>query len=420
MEPNAPPDTPSVLTDYTPPPEDRDRLGLHVGLFAATFLSMIWAGGTWTGRVGLWPEPTGMAAGGNGWSEWLAYQLQLFQSPVFVVDGLVYAVAFIGFLTVHEFGHYLTARWRGTRVSLPYYIPVPFPVSLGTLGAVIRIKEPLRRTRQLFDIGAAGPLAGFVVALAVLLLGVATLPPAETLLTEVDHLPEAAYYAQNGDFAPLDAALPGSERTPAAEILLFGDTPLFAAINRLGAYTVPAHELMHYPLLLAGWLGLFFTALNLLPVGQLDGGHIVYALFGRRVHAVVARVATLLLLLSGGFGFLHDFAASMPEWQLWMALGLIYALALARLFEGEWRLVVPAVVGALSLTALVVRTAPGLAEAVGWFGWLVWVGLILFVIRVDHPPVQVEEPLTPGRKALGYLCLVIFALCFTIQPISAP
>ncbi|MEM1118030.1 MAG: site-2 protease family protein, partial [Bacteroidota bacterium] len=393
-----------------------DRLGVHVGLFVATFLSMIWAGGTWVGRVALWPDGADLAGMESPWAAWAAYQVQLLQSPVFLRDGLVYAVSFIGFLTVHEFGHYLTARWRRTRVSLPYYIPIPFPHSLGTLGAVIRIKEPLRRTRQLFDIGAAGPLAGFVVALGVLLLGTFTLPPAADLLAEVGNLDDAVYYVQYGDFPPLDYAPPGA--APQGIAYLFGNTPLYALVNGLGAYEVPAHEMMHYPLLLAGWLGLFFTALNLLPVGQLDGGHIVYALFGPTVHAIVARVTTLVLLLSGGLGFIGDMAASMPPWQLWSSLGLIYALAFARLFDGLWRLVVPAVMGALALTALIVTATPGLAASVGWFGWIVWVGLILFVIRVDHPPVQVEEALTPGRMALGYLCLLIFALCFSIQPIT--
>ena len=407
--PDAPPrpGAASVLTDYTPPSAEpaRDRLWLHALLFAATFASMVWAGGALVGRAALWPtEP-------SAW--WLLDKtgLSLLGDPDFVRDGLLYAVPFLAFLTVHEFGHYVAARVVKTRVSLPYYIPIPLLGSLGTFGAVIRIKEPLRRTRQLFDIGAAGPLAGFVVAVGVLVAAVYALPPAEYLLDVPGHLAEAAALAQTGALPAFDPATV----EPGTQAFVFGDTPLFHLLSGLGAYRVPGHEIMHYPVLLAGWLGLFFTALNLLPVGQLDGGHVVYALFGPAVHRVVARVTTLLLLLSGGVGLVSTPGA---EWTWWLGLALVYALAFARLFDGVWALVAPAVGGALALTALVVFATPGLAAAVGYTGWLVWIGLILFVVRVDHPPVQVREPLTPARKALGYLCLVIFVLCFSIQPIQ--
>ena len=400
----------SVLTDYAPPAADPapDRLWVHVALFAATFASMVWAGGALVGRALLWPTEPSAAPLLD------AVGLSLLGDPDFLRDGLLYAVPFLLFLTVHEFGHYVAARLLKTRVSLPYYIPVPLLGSLGTFGAVIRIKEPLRRTRQLFDIGAAGPLAGFVVAVGVIVAAVLTLPPAEYLLDVPGHQAEAALLAQTG-------ALPAFDRAavePGTQALVFGDTPLFHLLNGLGAYRVPGHEVMHYPVLLAGWLGLFFTALNLLPVGQLDGGHVVYALFGPAVHRVVARVTTLLLLLSGGVGFVLGTAFGLGPELRWVALGLLYALAFVRLFEGVWSLVAAGVGGALGLTALVVFATPGLAAAVGYSGWLVWIGLILFVIRVDHPPVLVREPLTPGRKALGYLCLVIFALCFSIQPIQ--
>lgn len=417
--PDPPPDHPdrpagaaSVLTDYAPPgvPPDRDRVGLHIGLFLLTFASMVWAGGALVGRNVGWPR---FPAGAGFWENTAAL-FGLLADPTFLTDGFLYAVPFLLFLTVHEFGHYTTARLLRTRVSLPYYIPVPLPGSLGTLGAVIRIKEPLRRTRQLFDIGAAGPLAGFVVAVGVLLVAVLTLPPPEYLLDVAGHGDTVRYLLETGRFPPFDPDL--VERGSMA--LVFGDTPLFHAMNGLGWVRVPGNEIVHYPVLLAGWLGLFFTALNLLPVGQLDGGHVVYALFGPAVHRVVARVTTLLLLLSGGVGLVGDLAGTMPTWQVWTALGLLYALALARLFEGEWRLVGPGVVGGVALVALLVTATPGLAAAVGWTGWLVWVALILFVIRVDHPSVRVREPLTPGRRALGYLCLVIFALCFSIQPIQ--
>ena len=413
METDRPrPGSPSLLTDYAPPgaPPERDRIGLHVGLFLATFACMVWAGGSLVGRTALWGAPPEDPSA----LDRVLGSLRLLADPAFLHDGFAYAVPFLFFLTVHEFGHYTAARLLRTHVSLPYYIPVPLAGSLGTLGAVIRIKEPLRRTRQLFDIGAAGPLAGFVVAVGVLVWAVLTLPPPEYLLGVESHEGVVAAILATGEFPAFNP----SQMAPTSMALVLGDTPLFHVLNGLGDLRVPGHEIIHYPVLLAGWFGLFFTALNLLPVGQLDGGHVVYALFGPAVHRVVARVTTILLLLSGGIGLVADLGGMMPGWQIWLTLGLVYALAFARLFEGEWRLVGPAVAGGVGLVALVVVALPGLAASVGWLGWLLWVGLILFVIRVDHPPVQVHEPLTPGRKALGYLCLVIFGLCFSIQPLQ--
>ena len=401
----------SVLTDYVPPgaPPDRDRVGLHVGLFLATFASTVWAGGALAGRNVGWPR---VPLDASAWTEAKALA-SLLADPTFLTDGFLYAVPFLLFLTVHEFGHYTAARVLKTRVSLPYYIPLG-PLGFGTLGAVIRIREPLRRTRQLFDIGAAGPLAGFVVALGALVVGALTLPPPEYLLSVLGHESVVLHLQQTGAFPPFDPAAV----EPGSAAFVVGDTPLFHLVNGLGYARVPVDEVIHYPVLLAGWLGLFFTALNLLPVGQLDGGHVVYALFGPAVHGVVARVTTLLLLLSGGVGLVGDLAGAAPAWQVWVGLGLVYALALAKLFEGDWRLVGPGVAGGVALVAVLVLGVPALAAEVGWTGWLVWVGLILFVIRVDHPPVLVREPLTPARKALGYLCLLIFALCFSIQPIQ--
>ena len=411
MEPRppAPPEgrPDSLLTDYEPP--ERDRWRLHLGLFLATFASTVWCGGFLVARDVRWTVAAGGAVPG-----WLA----VLADPAFLQDGLMYAVPFLLFLTVHEFGHYTAARLVKTRVSLPYYIPIPLPGTLGTFGAVIRIKEPLRRTRQLFDIGAAGPLAGFVVAVGVLVVGVLTLPPAEYLLSVSGHADSARYLAETGDFPPFDPRLVAR----GSMAMVLGDTPLFHLIGSLGWVRVPGNEVVHYPLLLAGWLGLFFTALNLLPVGQLDGGHVVYSLFGPAVHRVVARVTTLLLLFSGAVGLARDLGSPpgfvVAPWTLWAALALVLSLALARLFDGEWRLVGIATAVGTALVAVVVLGLPGLAARVGWTGWLFWTAMILFVIRVDHPPVRHREPLTPGRKALGWLCIVIFALCFSIQPIQ--
>ena len=382
---------------FTPPeePEPKDRLWVHIGLFLATFVSMIYAGGALAGRAVAWDA----------------------QGPLVIVwDGLRYAVPFILFLTVHEFGHYIAAQIHGIRVSLPFYIPMPLAGTFGTFGAVIRIREPLRRTRQLFDVGAAGPLAGFVVALVTLFAAVYTLPPVDYLNTVGQHEELVATVQQTGEFPPFEAEQLG----PNGQAFLFGDTPLFWAVNQLGAYVVPDYERLHYPYLLAAWLGLFFTALNLLPVGQLDGGHIVYAMFGPVVHSVVARVTVLVLMLSGSLGFVHESGPSfgLDGWRLWTVLVLVLALAIAKLFDGNWRLVAPAVIGCAGIVATVQTWLPNLAGAVGYFGWFIWVALILFVIRVDHPPVLFEERLSTRQKALGWLCILIFVLCFSIKPIS--
>ena len=406
MDPRLPPRPDgSLLTDFSPPEPKKDRIWVHVALFVATFAASVWCGGALVGRSELWflvPRPGHIA-------DWIA----LLGDADFVADGFAYAFPFLLFLTVHEFGHYTAARILKTRVSLPYYIPIPIIGTLGTFGAVIRIKEPLRRTRQLFDIGAAGPLAGFVVAVGVLIYAALTQPPPEYLLSVAGHEDLVAFVKRTGEF-PL---FQPSQVPPGTMALVFGDTPLFHLIGSLAPMRISGDEITHYPVLLAGWLGLFFTALNLLPVGQLDGGHVVYALFGPTVHRVVARVTTLLLLLSGTLGLVADLEG-LSFWTIWAVVALVNALALARLFDGAWRVVFPGIAVMTGLAATIAFAFPGLMVATGWTGWLFWVGMILFVIRVDHPPVVHREPLTPGRKLLGYLCLVIFALCFSIQPIQ--
>ena len=405
-----PPDL-GLLMDYQPQPPVRERIGLHLSLALATFAAMTWAGAAIAPldlRYGAAP------ADGSA----LSILTALLREPEFWRAGLSYAVPFFLFLTVHEFGHYVAARRHRLSVSLPYYIPVPLPGSLGTLGAVIRIRAPFQRTRQLFDVGAAGPLAGIVVAVLATAWGALTLPPPGYLLDVSGHQDVVDAIRSTGAFPAFDADALGA----GGAALVFGDTPLFSLLSALGPYTVPGYELAHYPVLLAGWLGLFFTALNLLPIGQLDGGHVTYALFGPRVHGIVARIATLLLLLSGSVGFMVEVAPALSGGPLgaatgWLALGGIVALAAAKLFEGAWRIVAPAVGAVLALVAVLVLGVPELAERVGYTGWLLWMALILFVIRVDHPPVLRPEALSPRQRALGYLCLVVFALCFSIQPI---
>ena len=408
------PEVESILTNYEAAQRGapvRDRYGLHLALFLATVASTAMAGGAW-GRAGLWTS--------TGWA--------LLVDPVFLADGLRYATALLFFLTVHEFGHYLTARRYGIDVSLPYYVPLPLPpgtpvFNIGTFGAVIRIREPIRRTHHLFDVGAAGPLAGFVAALGVLAFALATLPGPEYVLTlGPGHEQLQAFVAATGAFppGPLDPSPGGA--------LALGPTLLFEAFRAGVPALPPGWEMYHYPVLFAGWLGLFFTALNLLPVGQLDGGHVTYALFGPRWHARIARATVWGLLFCGAIGAIGEVgvvagveleAAGRPYWigpaSAWALMALATGFLLSRTFTGR-RAAFGAWAGLMVALAVAVWVG-GVAEVVGWTGWLLWGFLLVLLVKVDHPPVVVEEPLTPGRVALGVLALVIFVLCFSPRPI---
>jgi len=391
-----------------------DRPLLHVGLFVATLLTTTYAG------IGLVGRDAAYLAG--GWQAMLR-------------DGLAYSLAFLLFLTAHEFGHYFAARARRVAVSLPYFIPIP--IALGTFGAVIRIREPLRHTRALFDVGASGPLAGFVVALGLVAIGLATMPPPEYLLSVSGHEAVVETFRNTGSWPDFSET-----RQPGQLATIFGNTLLFGALTSLHPHMPPAYELQHYPLLLAGWLGLFFTALNLLPVGQLDGGHVVYALFGPRVHAFVARVTAALLLASGAIGGARDLPlvtselgaalalqvsrpdaapafASAGALAGWPLLALILFYCMRRFFHGR---AAPALASAIAMTAfggIVLAAAPVLAHAVGYTGWLLWGALLLYFVRLDHPPVLYHETLSRGRRLAGYACLALLVLCFSPNPLEA-
>ena len=200
--------------------------------------------------------------------------VNLLQNPGAWTIGLSYAVGLMLVLGVHEMGHYLAARYHGVPVSLPYFIPVPF--ALGTFGAFIRLPPLVKTRRQLFDIGVAGPLAGLAVAVPALALGLrwSTVVPVEPGV--VGHM--------------------GQGLSANASVLL-----AVVAKAVLGGTLSEGHYLVLHPLAFAGWLGLMVTGLNLLPVGQLDGGHIAHALFGRARADAVGRAALLAMVLLGLF-----------------------------------------------------------------------------------------------------------------------
>lgn len=184
-------------------------------------------------------------------------------------EGLPYAIALLAILGIHEMGHYLTARFHKILVTLPYFIPIPF--FPGTFGAFIQMRSPVPNRKALFDVSIAGPVAGFVATLPLLIWGLAN--------SQVVPIPEKA-----GTLDP-DALNPGY-------------SILLAVLSKLalGAQLTADKAIDLHPVAIAGFLGLVVTALNLMPVGQLDGGHIVHAMFGQRTGAAIGQIARFLVL----------------------------------------------------------------------------------------------------------------------------
>jgi membrane-associated protease RseP (regulator of RpoE activity) len=387
------------------PAPPKERYWLHIGLFLATLASTIWDGGTMVGRFDHYAEM----------DRWISV-LGLRANVDFILDGLRFGASLLLFLSVHEFGHYFAARYHRVDTSLPYFIPFPFN-GIGTFGAVIRIRDRVPSLRKLFDIGAAGPIAGFVVSLGVLIYALATLPPPEYMLGLPGHEALKDYVIRYGVLPDRILTAP----TDGTVSLVVGQTPLFWLMTRLVENVPPMHEMYHYPYLFAGWLGLFFTALNLLPVGQLDGGHILYALAGPRWHGRLARGFLMILLASGAIGFVagaQEFVhgSLLREIAAWAGLSTILFVYLRRMFGGNLSATAPAMLGLVVVAAV----AEGVGEPMlrlGYSGWLIWCALILFLVRVDHPPVLVEEPLTGWRRVAAYAGVVIFFLCFSLKPL---
>jgi membrane-associated protease RseP (regulator of RpoE activity) len=266
-----------------PPRTERPRYGLALLLFALTFFCT-----TTLGPVMVQVSRTDML---TIFGPFLTPELvvKVWQSPALLRMGLAFSFPALIILLAHEMGHYVACLRYGLPCTLPYFLPVP--INFGTFGAFIKIKAPIRGKRQLFDVGIAGPIAGFVALVPFLLYGIASSHPAR--------LPLAG---------PADATgiilLPG--RCLAIELA----TWLFH--GRLGEGIV----LDLHPMALAAWLGLLATAINLLPLGQLDGGHILYAATGRAQR----RLAFPLWLALGLLGFFW------PGWLLWCFVVLLIGL----------------------------------------------------------------------------------------------
>jgi membrane-associated protease RseP (regulator of RpoE activity) len=290
------------------------------------------------------------------------------------------------------------------RTSLPYYIP--FPLGLGTFGAVIRIRDRVFSRREFFDIGLAGPLAGVLVAIPLLIYGFTHLPPLDYLFS---HHPEYARFG--ADYGRYVYQGNGMQGVTIARPLLYQLLEMaFADPARLPH----PNELMHYPLLLAGSLALFFTAFNLLPLGQFDGGHILYGLLGHR------RYNRLALLLFIGFIFyagLGLFSLSADR-DTWLYGAPVYALYLWLVFRRVLRtprqgLLLAAAVWAAQMACTL--AVPGIEGNPGWL----LIGLLLGRFTgIFHPSAPDERPLSFGRKVMGWVMVAIFVLCFTPSPVQ--
>jgi membrane-associated protease RseP (regulator of RpoE activity) len=300
--------TPPVV--WRPVPKFRDRTWLHVLLFVLTIVT--------TTFVGV--------------EQYIAFQAD-FQpvrsvalTAALLVRGLWYSGTILAILGCHELGHYFACRYYDVDASLPFFLPVPISIT-GTLGAFIRIREPIPQKRMLFDIGIAGPIAGFLVAVPALFIGLA--------MSHVVRVP-------TGEPGLLELGEPLLFK--GASWLLWGTQP--------DGYSVNMH-----PVAFAAWFGLLATALNLFPIGQLDGGHISYAVLGRRSTYVTFAMLGVALVL----------AYSYSSWLVWTGLMIVM--------------------------------------------------LMLFGPR--HPRVFDEDvPLDRTRVMLALFALAMFVLCFTPAPIQ--
>ena len=363
----------------------------HLSLFVVTFFTTTLAGAEWTyGRSVFMPDFT--------WADFYS--------------GMPYSIPFLLILTVHEFGHYFTAIHYRVKTTLPYFIPLP-PITFmfGTMGALIRLKGKVTSKLHHFDIGIAGPLAGFVVAFGILLYGFTHLPPPEYIF---QFHPE---YQQYGlDYANFVYQPEYLAQNAGADVLI-GKNLLFVFFEKFIAdpARVPnVHEIIHYPYLFAGFLSLVFTSINLLPIGQLDGGHVLYGLLGFKGHFQVASIVFILFLFYAGLGYINPTdPADTLVWEIPLFVGFLY-FCLIRLGFGR----VNTLIYALALFAIQYILSTIFPGIQGYPGWLLFVFIIGRFIGIKHPQSEIEQPLDTTRVALGWFALFIFVICFAPNPLE--
>ena len=376
---------------------ERRRILIQVALFVTTFITTTLAGAQWTYGRSIFMHDF-------SWSD--------FRS------GLSFSVPLLAILTVHEFGHYFVAMYHKVKASLPYYIPFPpipfFPFNLGTMGAVIRLRSRPVSNVQNFDIGVAGPLAGFILALIIMFYGFRTLPPPEYIF---QFHPEYEQYGR--DYADVVYSPEYLKQNGPILDVTIGTNLLFWIFEKLVAdpERVPnAHEIMHYPVLLACYIALFVTCLNLLPIGQLDGGHVVYGLFGFRIHRAVATLSFFALIFYAGLG-LQYIDSALPQKALLIGIAG-YLLFLFMAFSGLRLSIQETLMYVLLMFAAQFSLMVYMPGIRGYEGWLLFAFILGRFIGIEHPPSQIEQPLDAARVIVGWFALLMFVLCFSPTPIQ--
>lgn len=356
----------------------------HGILFLATLISTTLAGGEWVYGKSVMGE-------GESFLTWEYFWMSM-----------AYSIPFIGILLVHELGHFFTSIYHKVKCTMPFFIPgwltfIGIP-TIGTFGAVIQMKGFVNSRKKFFDIGVAGPLAGFVVAFGVLIYGFSTLP-------EPDYIYSVHPEYADPDFQGFED---GSLEFELGNNLLFwGLGEVFADADRMPAMS----EVIHYPYLFAGFLALFFTALNLLPIGQLDGGHVIFGLFPKR-HREISLAAYILFIGYAGLGLISPYA-SLNDLMLYIPLYLGFLFIC---FSRSGLSLQNRITLALSIAALQYVVAFLKPDIQGYHGWLLYAFLLGRIMGLRHPDVSGHRELDGKRKLLGIIAIIVFILCFSPEP----
>jgi membrane-associated protease RseP (regulator of RpoE activity) len=299
------------------------------------------------------------------------------------------------------------AKYYKVNVSLPYYIPMflGFTSTIGTMGAFIRIKDKVTTRQQFFDIGYAGPIAGFIAALFVLYYGFTHLPNPDYIYKIYPN------YAEHGlNYADVVYKENEGLNLSLGKNLVFTFFENYVVEDK--SLIPNSYEMMHYPWLFAGFLALFFTALNLLPLGQLDGGHILFGMIGYKNYNKLMPIFFSIFIFFGGLGTitLMDDVSSLT-------FGIpLYLVFLFFLFSGLTESPLNRATYAVSVFTAQFLVNYFYPTLEGYSGWLVFGFVISRFLGIYHPPAFQDKPLDTKRMIIGVISLIIFIISFSPRP----